>query len=101
MYNIKVLDSSDIEPFIESKIQPRFPGKHIALIAHPIVKLTGESKIACMVQDLDYLDHPVDINTLQVQESETQVLVDIEHLVQFMIDSGTIPEDDYFVYYKW
>ncbi len=101
MYNIKVLDASDIDPFLESKVQPRFPGKHIALIAHPIVKLTGESKIACMVQDRDFLDVPVDINTLEVQESENQVLIDIEHLVQFMIDSGTIPEDDYFVYYKW
>lgn len=101
MYKITVLDSNDIDPFIESKVQPHYPGKHIALTAHPIIKLTGESKIACMVQDLDFLDLPVDINTLKVQESESQVLIEIEHLVQFMIDSGTIPEDDYFLYYKW
>lgn len=102
MYNIKVLDATDIDSFIEKNIQPHYPDKHISLSAHPISRLVGESKIACMVSDREYTDVPISISTLEVQDiSTTQISIDIEHLVQFMIDSGTIPEDEYFVYYKW
>ena len=102
MFNLKVLDADDIDSFIEQNIQPHYPEKHVSLTAHPILRLTGESKIACMVCDREYTDVPITISTLKVQNvSSTTIAVDIEHLVQFMIDSGTIPEDEYFVYYKW
>lgn len=102
MYNIKVLDSDDIDSFIEQNIKPHYPGKHISLNAHPIVRLVGESKIACMIGDREYNDVPITISTLKVQNiSTTNISIDIEDLVQFMIDSGTIQDDEYFVYYKW